>query len=96
MCDLSTPSVVSIRPAKPSRYAHYNVKTKEQVTVLTTMATQSSFFNNKAKRFAKQQRSNIINALAYVYCYFLRAVRNGDHPNNNSYIVQLLTAAGPL
>ena len=51
---------------------------------------------NKAKRFAKQQRSNIINALAYVYCYFLRAVRNGDHPNNNSYIVQLLTAAGPL
>ena len=32
---------------------------------------------NKAKRFAKQQWSNVINALACVYCYFLNAESNG-------------------
>ena len=32
---------------------------------------------NKVKRFAKQLRSNNINALACVYCYFLRAELNG-------------------
>ena len=32
---------------------------------------------NKAKRFAKQQRSNVIKALACVYCYFLNAELNG-------------------
>ena len=44
---------------------------------------QKSFFlflhdvNNKAKRFTKQQRSNVINALACVHCYFLTAELNG-------------------
>ena len=32
---------------------------------------------NKTKRFAKQQRSHLINALACVYCNFLRAELTG-------------------
>ena len=34
--------------------------------------TLSETIQNKAKRFAKQQRSNVDNALASVYCYCLR------------------------
>ena len=41
------------------------------------------FNTNKAKRFAKQQRSN---ALVCVYCYFLRAESNGDHQKNRSVV----------
>ena len=35
--------------------------------------------NNKAKRFANQLLFDAINALANVYCYFLRAELNGYH-----------------
>ena len=38
-----------------------------------------SFFGNKVKRFAKQMLSDVINALACVYCYFLRVELNGYH-----------------
>ena len=37
---------------------------------------------------------NVINDLACVYCYFLRAELNGDK-KKRSNIGQLLTAAGP-
>ena len=32
---------------------------------------------NKAKRSAKQLRTEVINALAFIYCYFLGAELNG-------------------
>ena len=51
------------------------------------------FYLNKAKRFAKQPRSNVINALACVYCYFLRAELKGWRTRRRSHIGELLTAA---
>ena len=35
-----------------------------------------NFFGKKTKRFAKQMLSDVINALACVYCYFLRVELN--------------------
>ena len=51
---------------------------------------------NKAKTFPKKQRSNVINALAYIYCYFLRVVEQTGWRREKSYIGQWLTAAGLL
>ena len=48
-------------------------KNKKRVVKLEQLGCKK----NKAKRFAKQQRSNVINALACVYCYCLRAELNG-------------------
>ena len=47
---------------------------------------------NKAKRFANQLLSDVINALACVYCYFLQAELNGYHHQTKSCIGLLLTA----
>ena len=46
---------------------------------------------NKAKRFAKQQRSNVDIALASFYCYCLRATKAVGE--EKSYSGELLTAA---
>ena len=54
---------------------------KFQISVLVKKAKIDpvglSFFGNKVKRFAKQMLSDVINALACVYWYFLRAELNG-------------------
>ena len=49
--------------------------------------------NNKAKRFANQLLSDVIEALAYVYCYVLRAELTGCRTTSpRSYPGLLLTA----
>ena len=46
---------------------------------------------NKAKRFAKQLLSYVIDALAYVNCHFLPAELYGYHKKRRSYSDLLLT-----
>ena len=52
----------------------------------------SAGYENKAKRSAKQLWSDVINALASLYCYFLRAEVKGYQKREKSYSGQLLTA----
>ena len=49
---------------------------------------------NKAKRFAKQQRSNVINALACIYCYFLRAELNGYYQRKEELHRSVVSSGG--
>ena len=47
---------------------------------------------NKAKRFAKQLLSDVINALASIYCVYCCQNQTALNPKKNSYSALLLTA----
>ena len=51
----------------------------------------SSVSKNKAKRFANQLLPDVINALACLYCYFLRAESNGYHQKKKQLHWSFLT-----
>ena len=59
-------------------FSHPTIKTIRKLTCFKK-GWKTDYFPQltRQKRFAKQQRSSVINALACVYCYFLRAERTG-------------------
>ena len=71
-CLKSFPSKVTA-----ARHARWDKKSKQETQTLW----------NKAKRFAKQQRSNVINALACVHCSFLLAELSGWSPRTTAIVV---------
>ena len=60
-----------------------------------TVPLSHNLFSNKAKRFAKQQRSNVISALACVHCYFLLAKLNG-YQQQQQRKIKVVNSGGPL
>ena len=57
--------------------SHFFSKICQQLFPRKKSDTLSETIQNKAKRFAKQQRSNVINALACVHCSILLAGLSG-------------------
>ena len=59
-------------------FAHFNRNARTEIP---------SQDKKKAKRFAKQLLSNVINALPRVHCYFLQAEFNGYQKEREEAIV---------
>ena len=51
----------------------------------------NSVSKNKAKRFANQLLPDVVNALACLYCYFLRAESKGYHQKKKQLDWSFLT-----